>query len=177
MFDSHSVQYKTQMWSAFRGGKPQAPAHLANLFSFTSSPCALSSSTMEPIIVLLIACLCIYTFLCLNCTLLYPLDTLLLNIWSGIIFSLKLFWISVQNWPFICNWKLHVLYYNYLYPFHNGPGCVLFIFIILAPSTVVGPWKVLNKYWWTEPKLSYVPCIAHNVYHRVSLNKYLWNGM
>ena len=153
------------------------PAQLAHL-SPSLSRRAFYSSAMEPIIVLHTACLCIYSFLCLDCTFLCPLDTLLLKIWSRITFSLKIFLISVQNWSlhllysywisYVCNCNLHVLYYNYLYSFLKGPDCILFFFIVIAPGTVLSPWEVLNKYWWTEPKWSYVLCIAHNIYYRVS---------
>lgn len=72
------------------------PAHLASLITFYSPPCAFYSSVL-----LHTACLCIYSFLCLYCTLLCSLDTLLLKIWSGITVCLKLFLIPFKNWSFV----------------------------------------------------------------------------
>lgn len=49
----------------------------------------------------------------------------------------------------VCDCQLHVLCYNNLYPFLNGPCCILFFFTALVHGTVPGPWEVLSK-WWTE---------------------------
>lgn len=127
------------------------PILLADLLLF--SPWAFDSRAREPIILLHTACL-----LCLDCSLLCPLDTLLPknlvryhifvegfpNFCSEWITSSFVFLLSLLP---VCNCKLHVLCYNYLYFFLKGPGCVLFFFISLAPSTGFGPREVPKKCW------------------------------
>lgn len=137
-------------------------AHLANLYILRfSSMCFLfqcygtncSSSHCPPPI---------YTFLCLDCALLCPLDTLLLKLSCYILFeafpdfcselTISSF-IFLLNILAVCDCKLHVLCYNNLYPFLNGPCCILLFFTALVHGTVHGPWEVLSK-WWTESKWS-----------------------
>lgn len=96
--------------------------------------------------------------LCLDCTLLCLLDTLVPknlvryhilfedfpDFCSELITSSFVFLLSLLP---VCNCKLHVLCCNYLYLSLKCPDCVLFFFISPAPSTGLGPWKVLNKCW------------------------------